>query len=272
MASDDSAMESAGVAPPEGDGCRRAGCGFALGVLGSALLTLAVVALLLTRGRPLTALVGLLNPTPTASPTATLVAPATHAPQPTGTLRPTSTRAPSSTPTPTRTSTPTPTATPTPIIALSEVRNLGRYETLEFLIQTVVDLERDPDTFWERLCGSDKLLLVAGGEAHAGFDLAKVGLGDLRVSGRSVSITLPPPEVFEYFVKEDQTQVYLRTTGLLCRPDPTLETEARRQAEQRLLDYALKQGILGRAQQAGLTQLEGLLRGLGFEQVELRVR
>jgi len=270
MSSEDSVTEPAQAAPPEGDGCRRAGCGFALGVLGSALLTLAVVALLLTRGRPLTALVGLFNPTPTASsmaaPVATPDMPPTRAPLPTGTAQPTSTRAPSSTPTPTRT------ATPTPIIVLSEVRNLGRYETLEFLIQTVVDLERDPDTFWERLCGSDKLLLVAGGEVHAGFDLAKVGPGDLRVSGRSVSIALPPPEVFEYFVKEDQTQVYMRTTGLLCRADPTLETEARRLAEQRLLDYALAQGILGRAQQAGLTQLEGLLRGLGFEQVELRVR
>jgi hypothetical protein len=87
-----------------------------------------------------------------------------------------------------------------------------------------------------------------------------------------VRLILPPVEVFEYFVKEDQTQVYQRKTGLLCRPDPNLETEARRMAEERLLDYALEQGILERAERAGLAQLEGLLRGLGFEQVELDVQ
>ncbi len=263
--------ETTGGAPaPEGEGCRRAGCGFALGVLGSALVTLGVLAILLTRGRPLTALAGLLGSTATPSP-AVAVTPALVT-LPSATVPPTATPRPTATAAPTRTPSPTPTATPTPIIVLSEVNNLGRYETLEFLIQTVVDLERDPDTFWERVCGSDKLLLVAGGEAHAGFDLAKVGAGDLRVNGRAVSLTLPRPEVFEYFVKEDQTRVYQRSTGLLCRPDPNLETEARRMAEQRLLDYALKQGILERAEKAGLTQLEGLLRGLGFEQVELRVR
>ena len=263
--------------PQDTDGCRRAGCGFVAGVLGSALVTLGIVAILVTRGHPVTALARLLGGPPTATPAA---APALPAALATATRQPAVAPAPSSTPvptssptrTPTRTPSPTPTPTPTPIVVISEVNNLGRYETLEFLIQTVVDLERGDDTFWERLCGSDKLLLVAGGEVHAGFDLAKVRSQDLVVEGRSVVMRLPPPEVFEYFVKEDQTRVYLRSTGLLCRPDPNLETEARRQAEQRLLDYALQQGILDRAQKAGLTQLEGLLRGLGFEQVRLEVR
>ena len=252
----------------EGEGCRRAGCGFALGVLGSALVTLAVLVVLITRGQPLPALTALVAPPATATPTQALVVAA-----PSARAAPTSTptATPSLTPMPTPTATPTPTLTPTSIIVLSEVNNLGRYETLEFLIQTVVDLERHPDTFWERVCGSDKLLLVAGGEVHAGFDLAKVGPGDLRVDGRSIALALPHAEVFEYFVKEDQTQVYMRTTGLLCRPDPNLETQARREAEKRLLEYALAQGILERAERAGLTQLEGLLRRLGFEQVELWV-
>ncbi|MCU0509273.1 MAG: DUF4230 domain-containing protein [Anaerolineae bacterium] len=255
----------------EGEGCRRAGCGFALGVIGSALVTVGVLLFVVTRGHPLSAIAGLLGATQTPTSTSQAV-PALTASPPAVTPAPTSTARSSATPVPTRTPSPTPTPTPTPIIVLSEVNSLGRYETLEFLIQTVVDLERDPDTFWERVCGSDKLLLVAGGEVHAGFDLAKVRPGDLRVDGRSVSLLLPPVEVFEYFVKEDQTQVYQRTTGLLCRPDPNLETEARRMAEERLLDYAFKQGILERAEKAGLTQLEGLLRSLGFEQVNLKVQ
>ncbi len=91
------------------------------------------------------------------------------------------------------------------------------------------------------------------------------------MTGRSLKLRLPPPEVFSYFVREDQTYVYLRKTGLLCRPDPNLETEARRQAEQRLLHYALAQDILGRAEKAGLNQLQAFFRDLGFEKVELTV-
>jgi hypothetical protein len=172
---------------------------------------------------------------------------------------------------PTHTPTPTPTATPTPMIAVTQVNALGKLESMQFIVQTVVDLAREPDNIWERICGTDQLLLVAGGEVIAGFDLTKVGVGDLQVDGRQVRLLLPPPEVFSYFIKEDQTYVYVRNTGLLCRPDPDLETQARRTAEQRLLDYALGQGILERAETAGLTQLEAFLRSLGFTTVELTV-
>jgi hypothetical protein len=152
------------------------------------------------------------------------------------------------------------------------VNQLGRFESMQFVIQTVVDLGREPNNLWERICGSDKLLLVAGGEVIAGIDLSKVAPGDLEVSGQSLRLTLPPAEVFSYFVKEDETYVYLRNTGLLCRPDENLETQARRQAEQRLLDYAMEQGILARAERAGLTQLEAFFRDLGFDEVELLVK
>jgi hypothetical protein len=182
------------------------------------------------------------------------------------------TRTPSSTPRPTTTPTHTPTPTPTPRVAISQVNALGRYETMQFVMQTVVDLEREPDTIWEHLCGTDELLLIAGGEAIAGFDLAKVEPQDLTVQGESVSLALPPPEIFSYFVKEDETSVYNRGTDLLCLPDPDLETQARREAEQRLLEWALKQGILEKAEQAGVAQLERFLRSLGFTSVTITVR
>jgi hypothetical protein len=205
--------------------------------------------------------------TPTPAP---MVALPPVTPTATATASPTAT--PTATLTPTATPTSTPTPTPTPIVAIPQVNALGRYETLQFVMQTVVDLQRTPDTLWERLCGTDKLLLIAGGEAIAGFDLAQVRPEDLVVAGRSITMTLPPPEVFSYFIKEEQTSVYFRETGLLCRPDPELETNARRQAESALLAWALEQGILERAEEVGLPQLETFLRSLGFTDVTLHVR
>lgn len=265
------------IVPAQG-GCRRAGCGFVLGVLGSAVITLGVLAILLTRGHPISFASGLLarGAADTATPAGgTAVAAAlpspTATPRPSATARPTPTFIFVPTAVPTSTPSPTPTPTPTPMIRLQQVNSLGRYETTQYVIQTVVDLSRQPSNFWERICGSDQLLLVAGGEVIAGFDLSKVGPNDLRVSGKSLKLVLPPPEVFSYFVKEDQTYVYQRNTGLLCRPSPNLETDARRQAEQRLLEYALGQGILQKAEQNGLNQLQAFFRDLGFEQVELTV-
>src|SRR5512139_1993236 len=163
--------------------------GFAAG----ALLVVGVIALVMlgTGGRAGAAVARLIaSETPRPPSTAT----ATPTPQPTVTSSPTAT------PRPTATATSTPTPTPTPLVSITEINALGRYETLEIVMQTVVDLERQPNNIWERLCGTDKLLLIAGGEAVAGFDLAKVRPADLVVSGRSITLTLPPPEIFSHFV------------------------------------------------------------------------
>jgi hypothetical protein len=235
--------------------------GFAAGaVLMVGLLALWVVGTDGRAGAAVARLVASETPTATASPT------------PTGTPEPTATPVPTNTPQPTATPTSTPTSTPTPVVSVTEINALGRYETLEFVMQTVIDLERQPDTLLERICGSDKLLLIAGGEAVAGFDLGKVRPEDITVQGKSLTLVLPPAEVFSYYLKEDQTRVYDRETNLLCIPDPELETEARRKAEQTLLDWALQQGILERAEKAGLTQLEVFLRSLGFTDLRLRVQ
>lgn len=278
-------LEPPAEIPAARDGCGRAGCGFLAGVVGSALVTLIIIATVLTRGHPLTFAASLLSagsrtPTPKTQLGAAIQVTAAGAPsaaplptqQATPTFIPVPTAVPTHTPTPAPTATATPTATPTPMIALRQVNELGRYESVQFVVQTVVDLSRAPSNFWERICGSDQLLLVAGGEVIAGFDLSKVKPGDLQVEGKSLRLALPPAEVFSYFVKEDQTYVYMRSTGLLCKADKDLETQARQQAEQRLLEYALAQGILERAEQTGLAQLQAFFRDLGFEQVQLTVK
>ena len=119
------------------------------------------------------------------------------------------------------------------MVSITEINALGRYETLEVVMQTVVDLQHQPNNLWQRLCGTDKLLLIAGGEAVAGFDLAKVRPEDVQVRGKSLSLTLPPAEIFNYFVKEDQTRRYPCGTAALCVADPNLETSARHRPSRR---------------------------------------
>ncbi len=219
--------------------------------------------------------------TPAAFTTPTQVATTTPTPlifvtnTPTVTPRPTSTAGPTATPRPTQTPTPTPTdtptPTPTPIVVITHINALGRLETAEFVMQTVVDLENEPGNFWEELVGSDKLMLVAEGEVVAGFDLSKVSKDDIVVQGTTVNITLPAPEVLYSRIDNERTYVYGRETGFLVSPDPGLEARARQTAEQALTNWALERGIIQKAEDYGRIQLENLLRSLGFTNIIINV-
>jgi hypothetical protein len=175
-------------------------------------------------------------------------------------------------PSPTLSPTPSPTPTPTPIVVITHVAGLGKLETVEFAMQTVVDLENDPVNLWERMLGTDQISLIAEGEIIAGFDLEKVSEGDIVVNGSSVQLTLPPPEILHSRIDNERTRVYERSTGLFLQPDSTLESRARLLAEEALLKWALERDILSRAQSNGILQLENLLRSLGFTQIEITVK
>jgi len=188
----------------------------------------------------------------------------TVTPSPTPTVRPTDT--------PTPTNTPTPTPTPTPIVVITHINALGRLETTEFAMQTVVDLENEPGNIWEQLVGSDKLLLVAEGEVVAGFDLGKVKDQDIVVQGTTVTMNLPAPEILNSRIDNDGTYVVERDTGFLVKPDQTLETRARQIAEQSLTNWALEHGIIQKAEEYGRIQIENLLRSLGFTTIIINIK
>jgi hypothetical protein len=216
------------------------------------------------------------TPMPASQPTATRPFPTVRSA--TATLTPTVTRTPlptgtaTSTPTPTKTPTSTPTPTPTPRVVITEIKSLGRLETVQFMMQTVIDLEREPTNIWGQVFGTDELLLVASGEVVAGFDLAKVREQDITARGDHVTMVLPPPEILYTRVDNQETYVYERNTGLFRKPDPRIETEARQLAEQAMTERAQRGQILRQAETNGRLQVEGLLRSLGFTDVLLIVR
>ncbi len=241
------------------------------------------IALIVVAALALTGMIGLLafsfgrymaaqgTPSPTASavpaqPWPTVrKATSTVAPTATSTLPPTGT--PTATPRPTATPTWTPTPTPTPRVIITEVRLLGRLETVKYMASTIIDLERQPNTVWDKVLGTDKLLLLAEGEVVAGFDMARVTREDIVVEGNRVTITLPPPEIFYSKIDNQRTRVYERTTGLFRQPDPAIESEARQLAEQAMMDRALEGEILRQAEMSGRVQIEAFLRALGFNDI-----
>jgi hypothetical protein len=211
--------------------------------------------------------------TPTAIATAAW--PVIHTKTPTSTSLPTATLGPTdtptATPTPTRTPTATATPTPTPIVVNPRLKALGRLESAQYVMQVVIDLEREPNNLWQRAFGTDELLLIAEGQVVAGFDLNKIKEDDIEVQGTRVRLVLPPPELLYFGVDEDKTYVYERKTGFLTRPDQTLETEARRRAQAEVVNWALEHQVFEKAQEFGLLYLESFLHSLGFTEVDIEV-
>jgi hypothetical protein len=113
---------------------------------------------------------------------------------------------------------------------------------------------------------------VAEGEVVAGFDLTDLTEEDIKVEGTQVEITLPAPEILYSRIDNERTYVYERETGLFVKPDKDLESRARQLAEERLTGWALERGIYGKAEAAGRTQIENLLRSLGFTEVTIHVK
>ncbi len=154
-------------------------------------------------------------------------------------------------------------------VVVAQLQKLNRLETVEFSIDTVVEGKRSSAVLPDSLFG-DKLLLVVHGQVFAGIDLSKLKPESVQVQGKSVTVELPPSEIFTTRLDESKSRVFTRQTGLLVPSDPNLETETRRTAESQMLQSAQGDGILDTARSNGRASIESLLRALGFEQVSVR--
>lgn len=160
---------------------------------------------------------------------------------------------------------PTPTIIPDPVSIIHEIRSLARLETIQYTVEKVITADSGREDL-KALFG-DRLLLVAHGEVTAGINLEKLGLNDVTLAGKAVTIRLPEAEVLVSRLDNQSSYVYDRQTGLLVKEDSQLETLARQKAEEEILKTAIDDGILNQARQNAETYLDRLIRSLGYEDV-----
>jgi hypothetical protein len=111
----------------------------------------------------------------------------------------------------------------------------------------------------------DKVLLVAYGQVIAGVDLGRLGPEDVLVNGDgTIYLRLPPSEVFVATLDNARTYVYDRQTGVVGL-NPQLETAARLEAEQLILQAALEDGLLDQADKNARDFMRSLLAVMGFK-------
>lgn len=155
---------------------------------------------------------------------------------------------------------------------VTAVRSLARLETASMRLQKVVDLQDQQSRLWGTVVAKDAILLIATADVRAGVDLAGLGPDSVKVDEvrRAVVLTLPRAEVFSVALNSQDTYVYSRTTEVLARHNPQLETRARNLAEEMLGRSAKESDIVQTAEQNAERVVRALLLPLGFAEVEVR--
>jgi len=150
-----------------------------------------------------------------------------------------------------------------------QIQQLQRLETVSYTMDKIISGEH-ANAYLPKFLAGDRLLLVVHGEVVAGINLASLQPGDVLIRGQKVSIHLPAAEVFSTRIDNARTKVYSRDTGLFSSPDPNLESQVREEGERQLRQAAVQDGILKTAAENAQSTISGLLKGLGFHEVELR--
>jgi hypothetical protein len=89
--------------------------------------------------------------------------------------------------------------------------------------------------------------------------------GDMTLQNGVLTVKLPAAEIFIATLDNQKSYVVDRTTGLLGKPDPNLETTIRQQAEIDIRKAAEDDGILEIAQQNAVTYLTKFFAALGYQ-------
>jgi hypothetical protein len=152
---------------------------------------------------------------------------------------------------------------------LEQVKGLSQLVTVKYVLQKVVGREEPADSpLGQMFSGMNRVIIIAHGVIKAGVDFERLTPGDLTVSGTRVAIRLPPAQILDAYLDDQQTQVVERTTGLFRPFDKQLEQTVRAAAVDDLRRAARAQGILKDADERAREQLKKLFQQLGFTDVE----
>jgi Protein of unknown function (DUF4230) len=170
-------------------------------------------------------------------------------------------------------------ATPTTTVfdrggAIKQIQSLNRLETSSFSIERVIEANVARGNILDSILG-ERLLLIASGNVVAGVDMSKLKESDVIISadGKSITITLPPSEIFSKGLNNERTRVYDRQTRIgtqiIGGENKDLETQARLEGENSILQAACEGGIMQKSADEAQRSLEQFLRLLKFQEVQV---
>ena len=156
---------------------------------------------------------------------------------------------------------------------ITEIRNISEFTSAcyyeELVMAEVKDSENTTNKVVKMLgrgaVSKDEICLIMDGKVRAGFDLSKVTDNAIAISGDTLTMTLPKPEIFDVIVNPSNCEVYVEEGKWSHEQVTAIQASAR----VRIQDDAIGYGILDQADKIGRERLADLFKTFGFSVVRL---
>jgi Protein of unknown function (DUF4230) len=160
---------------------------------------------------------------------------------------------------------------------LVELRDLADYRAATGEFEVLVDVEEDVKYLPGFLAG-ERVFFVGVGTVEASIDFSTLDDQAITIDEErtSVVVTLPPAVLQTAVVDPSRSHVANRDRGVINRvsglftDNPTSEAELYELAGAKIQEAAAASELLERAEANTRTMLTGMLRGMGFERIQVR--
>ena len=154
---------------------------------------------------------------------------------------------------------------------IQQVQTLSDLVTVKYVMQKVEFVDSPPgSTLGQFIQGDNKVLLLAQGIVKAGIDLKKIAPGDVAISGKSLTITLPKPQITGRLSRRHADESPRTDDGFSAVAGQGFEQTTRQYAVDDIRRAAQQSGILNDANERARTELRTFFQQAGFEPVEFR--
>lgn len=158
----------------------------------------------------------------------------------------------------------------TPVL-VKEMKNIAQLMTMSSYDEVVVDSSKSwsaefPGFSAEKSISSkSQLVVIAKGQIVAGIDLQELDQNKIVLAGDSVSITLPKAKVLDAIVNPSQYEIFIEEKGW----EPGEVNSIKVRARDQMIDRALRQGLLTKADTKARMIMENFLRSAGFKRISV---
>lgn len=147
-------------------------------------------------------------------------------------------------------------------VVVDKIESMGKLEVVKYNIQDIIEYKK-----MRQWLPNAKTALLVNGEIIACLDLSKITENRVVVSGDSVAVYLPAPEICHVRVDHARSKVYDMTYGLW--ESAALVDEAYRHAEMELIRQSHNLDFEDKAKENATLVLTPMLNALGFRHVSI---
>ena len=156
-----------------------------------------------------------------------------------------------------------------PEVEVYEIRNIGELSTTEYTVGKIIKLDDKADEWYKY--GDRKILINCKAKVKAGVDLSKIKEGDITVSGKTLTITIPPAEITSFTMDSKHIQTEMESvSGFRDGFTHAEKNKFLKQGEAAIREEILHTDIIKDAQMNAETFLSDFYKQMGFEKVIIK--